>query len=1288
MDNISNVSEWLKSGEYKTQIDAARTKIIRECENSESEAHTASIFENTIYSLIHEHTGVEPSFVKESPVKGIMHHVFGGLAQRRSGRGRLDAVVNNMVIEYKHHSKLQSNNEKSIAFEQVRDYLTALKLNDDEYDAILTDGIKVAYFSFVNGIIQHTSLHNIASDDIDRIICAILNNQKKKFEPANIVKDFAISQNSDSSSKTIASILFQQLDDSRITGKSNMLYSEWKGLMHLSVEDNGKSRDIEKRRHDLSLILNRDINTPELEYKALFALQTTYAIIVKLIACKVVDKLNFSTDTNEFHDLAALTSEKTQRFFQNMEDGYSYISKDIRNFLEGDFFSWYADSGQWSEEFWQNIKRIIIEIDNYSSFSLNVRYNPVDVFKDLYMSIIPQSVRHSMGEYFTPEWLADCVITEALESIQNENWSAIDPCCGSGIFIIALIKKVVGDVSLSELTEEERKSMLDAVLKRVHGIDINPLSVLSARVSYYIAIHQFGDIENVEIPIYLGDSAIVPITKVVDGIDCYSYSVSNNRFEALDVLFPKRFVQRSDFGKVMNSLQALVKAERPEILYGQISECLSESEKSSGTLMEAIRKLSEDLVRLHKNNWDGIWIRITTNFMLIARLHKHDLIVGNPPWVKWEHLPAAYTKKIKEFCDIRHIFCNDGGMYGGAQLNICALISNVAATNWLKETGMLAFLMPDSIMSQNSYEEFRNFYTNYEAKERLYLQKLDRWLAPLRPFKVGKKSVTQDFNTYYYARPYVNYQDGVDVRVISKKKGVNDVVFKSLNRFSDVTRFLEIKNESAKRMSANSTAFTYSSKRFDYSAIIGKTAYLYRTGVESTPFEIFKMVGEGSSRKAGHYRFKNKQLKTSRYKVTDIPERGWDFPIELIYPMVEGPSVKPFSFNCGNNYHVIPYKKDKTDTPITLLDLLRSNHELAEYFCSHRHLLDQQSEKSKSMHRGDEFYALSKIGPYTFAPNIVAARDNSYFCASVITPVMTPWGERKHAVCVKHTIIISQDTEGNFISETEAHYINAILNSDIVHSYIHSTFKTNGFSLNKSNLFIPKFDRNNRFHTRLAILSRYASLESNESQRPRVMKTASDIYVRMCVEMKSASLLSAQQISVGNLVAMPKKMDTNIKSVRIIDSYEFQQHKDKSGFIPLYTLRAACGRFEEEELPEEEGWVDASGNGFTPDPKRHFVVHAKGESMLPKIKDGDLCVFEWYQAGSREGEIVLAQCADFDSDYDGKYTIKRYHSEKVATEEGWEHGKVELIPQNSDYDIIELNADEDYRTIGIFKCVL
>ena len=157
--------------------------------------------------------------------------------------------------------------------------------------------------------------------------------------------------------------------------------------------------------------------------------------------------------------------------------------------------------------------------------------------------------------------------------------------------------------------------------------------------------------------------------------------------------------------------------------------------------------------------------------------------------------------------------------------------------------------------------------------------------------------------------------------------------------------------------------------------------------------------------------------------------------------------------------------------------------------------------------------------------------------------------------------------------------------------------------------------------------------------------------------------------------------ESETETIPLYDEYH-------EGCIPLYTLRAACGYFEDGEVPEEEGWVDASGNGFTPDPKRHFAVHAKGNSMQPKIQDGDICVFEWYKAGSRNGEIVLTQSSEFDSEYGGKYTIKKYHSEKVVTEEGWQHSKVELIPLNKDFDVIEFDEETEYRTIGILKCVL
>jgi phage repressor protein C with HTH and peptisase S24 domain len=193
---------------------------------------------------------------------------------------------------------------------------------------------------------------------------------------------------------------------------------------------------------------------------------------------------------------------------------------------------------------------------------------------------------------------------------------------------------------------------------------------------------------------------------------------------------------------------------------------------------------------------------------------------------------------------------------------------------------------------------------------------------------------------------------------------------------------------------------------------------------------------------------------------------------------------------------------------------------------------------------------------------------------------------------------------------------------------------------------------------------------------------------RLIAAMQKIVIADVAKYTARNLEATQEVIDNHeerqepaITPLHIYDIYQ-------PGRIPLYTLRAACGYFDEGEVPEPEGWIDATGNGFTPDPKRHFAIHAKGDSMLPKIKDGNICVFEWYNAGTRNDEIVLTQSREYDPEYGGKYTIKRYHSEKVVSEEGWQHSKVELRPLNPDFDTVELTEDDDIRTIGIFKCVL
>jgi len=145
----------------------------------------------------------------------------------------------------------------------------------------------------------------------------------------------------------------------------------------------------------------------------------------------------------------------------------------------------------------------------------------------------------------------------------------------------------------------------------------------------------------------------------------------------------------------------------------------------------------------------------------------------------------------------------------------------------------------------------------------------------------------------------------------------------------------------------------------------------------------------------------------------------------------------------------------------------------------------------------------------------------------------------------------------------------------------------------------------------------------------------------------------------------------------IIGDNDYNKLADKTKYIPLFTLRAACGEFDNLQDVEREGWVDVSECNFHPDPQQHFVVHASGHSMEPKIHDGDLCVFEWYRAGSRNGEIVLTQCNQRDQDYDGRYTIKKYQSEKIIDKDGsWHHSGVVLHSLNPDYDDITWNAED------------
>ncbi len=167
-------------------------------------------------------------------------------------------------------------------------------------------------------------------------------------------------------------------------------------------------------------------------------------------------------------------------------------------------------------------------------------------------------------------------------------------------------------------------------------------------------------------------------------------------------------------------------------------------------------------------------------------------------------------------------------------------------------------------------------------------------------------------------------------------------------------------------------------------------------------------------------------------------------------------------------------------------------------------------------------------------------------------------------------------------------------------------------------------------------------------------------------------------------------------AIRHVSSSGPKLHQDVSinfrfrEYLPFYSLRAACGKFGDGEDVECKGWVKVEGCGRLDE--EMFVVQASGRSMEPKIHDGDLCVMRANPEGTRQGKIVLAEHRGIeDPDTGGTYSIKKYSSEKFATEDGsWRHKEITLLPLNSDYEPIPISEDDgdSFRIVAEFLKVL
>ena len=228
--------------------------------------------------------------------------------------------------------------------------------------------------------------------------------------------------------------------------------------------------------------------------RLLQSIQTFYSVLIKLIAFNMASGA-LAPRPVPAEDSVAL---------EDILSGRAFRALGICNYCYEDWYVWllkYGDKD--TERQCLRLRSLLAEDDTIASVRGFLRVFRSDTLKAIYETVIPRQIRHALGEYYTPDWLAACTVSKVLRAGERRaaDTRFIDPTCGAGTFLTQAISAIRADAPDGRIRPEQ-----------VAGFDINALAVLTAKANYLGAIlDQLTPGTPVRIPIYHYDAINVPV---------------------------------------------------------------------------------------------------------------------------------------------------------------------------------------------------------------------------------------------------------------------------------------------------------------------------------------------------------------------------------------------------------------------------------------------------------------------------------------------------------------------------------------------------------------------------------------------------------------------------------------------------------------------------------------------------------------------------------------------------------------------------------------------------------
>lgn len=963
-----------------------------------------------------------------------------------ASRGRIDALFGKVITEYKKVGKLRTQRGVNKAITQLQEYLEAEAhdVGDDvnRYAGVLIDGERIAFTRMRGGkwatdVISEPL--NVAN--VKLLLEYYRSLVRRPLEPFGITR--GLGSQSKIAKDTIIALL-RGLD--KPTGKTKLLFAEWRRMFgQVSGYETYQLPDFER-----TAALFGVKNDADGLATWLFATHTYFAIVIKLLAAEILTIYRGGLLESYVEKLAMLAGDDLRNQLHELEEGGVFRDFGIENFLEGDFFSWYLS--QWSDDIEIQIHAIGLHLQEYEPATSILEPDKVrDLLKGLYQNLVPRILRHDLGEYYTPDWLAEHVL-QGIGYDGDLSKRLLDPSSGSGTFVVLAIRAAK---AFGESHGVSPLKILNSILTNIVGFDLNPLAVIAARTNYLLAI---GDLlrqtereKRVEIPIYLSDSIFSPKRNALG--QSYEYFINTDK-QRIDIQIPSKIVERGLVSDAMNVIEKCVingwteKQCRTRLM----EELTGFDDAFWRANCESLLNIFRQIAKLEGWGWNRIWCRIIKNRYASASIGDFDYIAGNPAWVRWTRLPVSYRETVKHVCDEYDIFSTDKWV-GGIESDISTVLTYAAVEKWLKGDGKgkLGFVITQSVFKSKSSEGFRHFAIPNGAP--FCVDAVDD-MVDIKPFENAQNRSAVMFLTKgketTYPVPYSKWSK-IESRLPPEESSLEQI--QQATRRTQMEAFpVSVTNNAWITCLPEDTAVLKS--------LLGKSTYDGRKCVTSDLNNVFWVQLTGRSR--GRLLEIENNLDARAVQVK--PFCGVIEP-DVLYPLVRGRDIEAFRWQPGDRHIIVPqngmwgFSEDV---------MTKTYPEALNYFAKYKAKLTARSSYRRYQRPANApYYSLWNVGSYTFSPYKVVWREIGLpIGAAVLSPVSDPvLGSRVAIPDHKLMMVPCQTAE-------EAHYLCGFVNSTQVKLLIES-FVVNlqvGARIFE-NARIPTHDPSNSDHTELAKVS-------------------------------------------------------------------------------------------------------------------------------------------------------------------------------------------------------------------------